>query len=110
MYSPPYLFAGPRPVINDVPIEWHYGQNVTIRSPQASGIKWVSIIRNGVTTHAFDNSQRLVDLDITGQGSGRITATVTNQPTVAPPGWYMLFLVDTTGVPSVATWIHLTQP
>jgi hypothetical protein len=109
MYTPPYLFAGPRPVIGKVPTEWRYGQTVTIASAQAGGIKWVSIVRNGVTTHAFDNSQRLVDLDITGQGGGTITATVTNQPNIAPPGWYMLFLVDTTGVPSVATWIHLAQ-
>jgi hypothetical protein len=34
--------------------------------------------------------------------------TVTNEPNLAPPGWYMLFLVNQQGVPSVATWIHLT--
>ncbi|HEX7537505.1 MAG TPA: galactose oxidase early set domain-containing protein, partial [Dermatophilaceae bacterium] len=62
---------------------------------------------NGVTTHAFDNCQRLVDLDIAGQAGGTITARVPAQSTLAPPGWYMLFLVDTAGVPSVSSWVHL---
>src|SRR5664279_5226312 len=107
VYSPPYLFAGPRPVIAGVAPEWTYGQTVAISSPQAGAIKWVSIVRNGVTTHAFENSQRLVDLDIAGQAGGTITARVPAQSTMAPPGWYMLFLVDTAGVPSVSSWVHL---
>ena len=28
-------------------------------------------------------------------------------PSVAPPGWYMLFALDARGVPSVARWIQL---
>jgi Domain of unknown function (DUF1929) len=27
---------------------------------------------------------------------------------LAPPGWYLLFAVDTAGIPSVAAWLHLT--
>jgi hypothetical protein len=30
-------------------------------------------------------------------------------PNLAPPGWYMLFLVDQQGVPSIASWIQITQ-
>ena len=107
-YSPPYLFAGPRPVVSAAPAEWKYGQNITISSPQAGNIKWASIIRPGVTTHSFDNSQRLVDLVISAQAGGQISAATPPDATLAPPGWYMLFLTDSTGVPSVATWIHLT--
>lgn len=91
-----------------MPTEWGHGQQVAIPSPQAGQIKWASLIRNGVTTHAFDNSQRLVDLDITGTGRGTVNVKVTDSPNIAPPGWYMLFLVNNAGVPSVATWIHLT--
>jgi hypothetical protein len=107
VYSPPYLFAGPRPVISAAPAEWKYGQDITISSPQAGNIKWASIIRPGVTTHSFDNSQRLVDLVISAQAGGQISAATPPDATLAPPGWYMLFLIDRTGVPSVATWIHL---
>ncbi|MDB5411066.1 MAG: hypothetical protein JWL84_5978 [Rhodospirillales bacterium] len=107
VFSPPYLFRGARPVIASVPAEWHYGQTVTIASASAGNIRWVTLIRNGVTTHSFDNGQRLIDLDIESQAAGTIRATVTGKPTIAPPGWYMLFLVDRQGVPSIATWIHL---
>lgn len=108
VFSPPYLFRGPRPTITSVPTEWAYGQTLTIVSPQAGAIKWASLIKNGVTTHSFDSAQRLVNLDILSQGAGAIQARVTNESNIAPPGWYMLFLVDTNGIPSVANWVHLT--
>jgi hypothetical protein len=36
-----------------------------------------------------------------------VTAKVPQNPNIAPPGWYMLFLVDNNGVPSVARWMRL---
>ena len=62
-----------------------------------------------MTTHSFDSGQRLVELDILSQGAGLISAKVTNEPNVAPPGWYMLFLINMNGVPSISKWVHLTQ-
>ncbi|MDT7579341.1 MAG: hypothetical protein QOK35_605 [Pseudonocardiales bacterium] len=105
VYSPPYLFAGPRPVITAVPTEWAYGQPVEIGT--AADVRWLSLIRPGSTTHAFDNSQRLVDLPVTGRTGAAVRTSAPAQATVAPPGWYMLFLVDAAGVPSVASWVHL---
>jgi Domain of unknown function (DUF1929) len=107
VYSPPYLFAGPRPVITAVPTEWHHGQQVEVSTPQAGDVRWLSLVRPGCTTHAFDNSQRLVDVPVDRQDAGVVSATVPADPTLAPPGWYMLFLVDSAGVPSVASWVHL---
>ena len=109
VFSPPYLFRGPRPMIGVVPTEWTYGQTITIASLQAGNIRWASLIKNGVTTHSFDSGQRLVDLDILSQGAGLISAKITNEPNIAPPGWYMLFLIDMNGVPSISKWVHLTQ-
>jgi hypothetical protein len=60
-----------------------------------------------VTTHSFDGSQRLVDLDVTSLANGIVAATVPQNPNIAPPGWYMLFIVDNNGVPSVASWIQV---
>ena len=82
--------------------------HITITTPQAAQIRWVSLVRNGVTTHSFDSDQRLVDPPISQRTGGTLTATITGNPDLAPPGWYMLFLVDTDGVPSVATWTQLT--
>jgi hypothetical protein len=66
------------------------------------------LIRPGSTTHAFDNSQRLVDVEISGRDAGTVRATAPGEPTLAPRGWYMLFIVARAGVPSVASWVHLT--
>src|ERR1700736_1174273 len=107
IYSPPYLFKGPRPVINAVRTQWRYGQTVTISSPDAGHLQWASLIRPGSTTHSFNTSQRLVDLPITVQAAGSVQVTVPAEPNLAPPGWYMLFLTDNNAVPSVARWVHL---
>jgi Domain of unknown function (DUF1929) len=108
VYSPPYLFGGQHPTIGTVAREWRYGQTIAIESPQAGTILWASLIRNGVVTHSFNTSQRLVDLPIISQVGGTMRVTVTNNPNLAPPGWYMLFLTGVNRIPSVATWIHLT--
>lgn len=107
LYSPPYLFRGPRPTIGAVPTEWSYGQTVAIPSPQAGRLRWAHLMRPCVTTHSFDGSQRLVDLPIASQAAGVVKAGVPQNRNVAPPGWYMLFVVSQEGVPSVASWIHL---
>jgi len=107
-YRPPYLFAAAQPAIGAVATEWHYGQAVDIASPQAATVMWAELIRGGVTTHAFDNSQRLVDLPIAARPPGSLTVNAPATPTIAPPGWYMLFLVDQNRIPSTAAWIHLS--
>jgi hypothetical protein len=107
IFSPPYLFRGPRPSITAAPEEWTYGQTLEIHSSEAGTLRWSHLIANCVTTHSFDSSQRLVDLEITAQGNSIVQVKVTDNPNLAPPGWYMLFIVNDAGVPSVAHWVHL---
>jgi hypothetical protein len=109
VFSPPYLAPerGPRPTIGAAPTEWRYGQTVTVATPDAATLRDVSLIRPGATTHSFNTSQRLVDLPITARDGAGVRVEVTDEPNLAPPGWYMLFLTNTKGVPSVATWVHL---
>ncbi|BAC90112.1 galactose oxidase-like domain-containing protein [Gloeobacter violaceus] len=107
VFSPPYLFRGPRPVIESVAQSWNYGNAVEIKTPQATDIRWISLIRPGTPTHAFDMDQRLVDVPFTLNTSGGLTATIPSEPNLAPPGWYMLFITDNDKVPSVAAWVQL---
>jgi Galactose oxidase-like, Early set domain len=67
----------------------------------------VSLIRPGITTHAFDSSQRLIDLQITDQADNVVSVTAPADPAIAAPGWYMLFITNQTDVPSIAHWIRL---
>jgi Domain of unknown function (DUF1929) len=107
IFSPPYLFqGGTRPSIDDAPAEIHYGQKVTVKTAQASQVKWVNLIRPGVTTHSFNVEQRLVDLPFV-VGTGSLSVTIPTEANIATPGHYMLFLTDNKGVPSTGRWTHL---
>jgi hypothetical protein len=101
IYSPPYLFKGPRPTITDAPGGVHYGGSFTVDTPDASRIQSASLVRMGSVTHNFDMDQRFIPLNTTPQ-SGGVTVSGPSDANVAPPGWYMLFLVDDQGVPSVS--------
>jgi PKD repeat protein len=114
IYSPAYLFNGDgtaavRPAINSVSnSEIAYGGAFDIQTPDAANITSVVLVRPGAPTHAFDMEQRLVELTFT-TGTGVLTATAPPNGNIAPPGYYMMFVLNSSGVPSVATWVHLTS-
>jgi len=109
IFSPPYLFKKtPRPAIGNVQQEIAYGGAVPIQTARAATIQFASLIAPGLTTHSFNSNQRLVDLPFTVEPPDTLHATAPADRNLAPPGWYMLFLTDTAGVPSVASWVHLS--
>jgi len=61
-------------------------------------------------THSDDTSQRLVDLPVCERDVCHLHVDVTENRNLAPPGWYLLFLCNKAGIPSVARWIHLDRP
>ena len=105
-YSPPYLFQGARPTISSVPNPITYGTSFTVGTPNASGITKVSLIALGSVTHAFDMGQRFMWLTFTRTSSG-LTVKAPTSRNSAPPGYYMLFILTSTGVPSKAKIIRL---
>jgi hypothetical protein len=105
-FAPPYLFKGPRPAITSAPSQLSYGQNFTVQSPDAARIATVSLIRFGSATHAFNMGQRFIPLSPFSAGSGSLTVMAPVNANSAPPGNYMLFIVDTNGIPSVAAMVH----
>ena len=112
LYQPAYMFDSSgnlavRPTITFAPRFIYYGQTFTLTSPNAATISSVVLIRPGAVTHAFDMEQRLVGLSY-GIGSGVLSITAPPNPNIAPPGYYMLFVLDSAGVPSVATFVQLT--
>ncbi|TFZ02490.1 DUF1929 domain-containing protein [Ramlibacter henchirensis] len=106
IFSPPYLFKGARPAMSGVPAQLAYGQRFTVQSAQAAGIGKVSLIRLSSVTHAFNMDQRLNVLPFTA-GTGSLDITAPANANLAPPGMYMLFLVDTSGVPSVGSIVQV---
>lgn len=106
IYSPPYLFQGARPVISSAPTTLAYGAKFNITTANASSITRVALVRPGATTHADNFDQRYVDLKFT-VGNGKIQATAPPNGNEAPPGYYMLVIVNSSGVPSVMPFLFL---
>ncbi len=106
IFEPPYLFHGARPLITLAPTTLTYGQKVTVRSPDAATITKIALIRPGATTHGFDQDQRYVNLKFS-LVNGKLKVTGPANGNVAPPGYYMLFLINSSGVPSIATFVHV---
>ncbi len=109
IYKPPYLQKNtPRPTIRGGSTQIQLGGTYSIGTTQAAPIKSAVLVRPAAVTHSSDSNQRLVDLPFTETGNG-ISFTVTGNRNLAPPGWYMLFVVDGDGVPSVAKWVRLSH-
>lgn len=106
IFSPPYLFKGQRPLIQSAPTSLTYSAKFKILTPKASDITRVALVRPGATTHADNFDQRYVDLAFT-LGPGGLQATAPANGSQAPPGYYMLVLVNSSGVPSVMKFLQL---
>ena len=106
IFSPPYLFKGARPTITSAPGVISYGGTFSVQTPDAASIASVSLIKPGSVTHAFDEDQRFVPLTFAA-GAGALTIQAPANANLAPPGYYMLFLVNTNGVPSIASFVRL---
>lgn len=109
IYSPPYLFKGDRPTIASAPQSITYGQSFNVATPNAADIQKVTWIRLPSVTHAFDMNQRINSLAFTAS-EGSLTVTAPVNPNACPPGHYMLFLLNSAGVPSVASIIQIDHP
>ena len=75
VFSPPYLFQGPRPTITSAPDAVGYGQSFVVSTPDASSIASVAMLRGAGATHTYDQNQRFVPLDfVSGSGELQIQA------------------------------------
>jgi hypothetical protein len=114
-FEPPYLFKkdgsglrADRPVMDSAPTTAGYGQSLAIASAQAGSIAKVGLVRLGAPTHSEDQGQRYVPLSFSTSGT-TITAVSPATSNIAPAGYYMLFVTDGAGVPSVAKIIQLQR-
>ncbi len=112
IYSPPYLFGGARPSITVIPSLVHHGQTFLIESPDAPSISRVVLVRPMAITHQTDAEQRVLEMPLTHDPAHptqlSLVAPHGGHPhAVAPKGYYMLFAVNRSGVPSEGKFIFL---
>ncbi len=105
-YSPPYLFKGTRPTISSAPSSAVYGSSFLVSTPSAATVSKVSLIAIGSATHAFNYTQRFMWLTFK-PATGGVTVTAPASRNLAPPGWYMLFILNGNDVPSKAKLIRI---
>jgi galactose oxidase-like protein len=106
-YLPSYFFK-PRPTIGGAPATIGYGAAFSVQTGLPNAISEVVLMRPGAVTHAFNHNQRYVGCAITGATATAVQATAPPDGNVAPPGYYLLFLVDHDRVPSLGAWIRLS--
>ena len=111
IFSPPYLFTATgapasRPVISSAsPGTVALGGKITVTTGGA--VAKMALMRMGSATHSVDTDQRRIPLTMTGSGTS-YSVTVPSDAGVALPGYWMLYAIDSSGVPSVAKTIKVT--
>ncbi|XP_002975736.2 aldehyde oxidase GLOX [Selaginella moellendorffii] len=116
-FSPPYLdsyFDGVRAEISSMSkVVIGYNSQITIEfSVSVLGDTEATLYAPAFATHAYSMNQRLLKLEsstpVLDENSGYYTFVVRAPPTktIAPPGYYMLFVVNS-GVPSIGKWIQM---
>lgn len=106
IYSPRYLFQGAAPLITAAPSSLGYGGSFSVWTSRGTTIGQVALVRPSAVTHSYNMDQRHIRLPFT-QGGTALTVSAPERASYAPPGYYMLFVVNSSGVPSVARWVKL---
>jgi hypothetical protein len=110
IFNPPYLFntdgsPAVRPRITSAPSRLSYGQSFSVQTPDAASVTRGTLIRLSSVTHAFNMSQLIYPLTFSAAGSTTLVATAPPSGNLAPPGPYMLFLINASGTPSEARMV-----
>lgn len=105
LYMPPYLFKGTRPTLA-APASVTYGQTFFVQTADAASIAQVTWLRLGSVTHAFNQNQRFNRLGFS-RVPGGLMVVAPADPNLAPPGHYMLFVLNEAGVPSVGQIVQI---
>jgi hypothetical protein len=105
IYSPPYLFKGPRPTISSTQGSAGYGSTFFVGTPN-SDITSVTLLRISAATHAFNMDQRILRLSF-APAAGGLNVTSPVNANMAPPGYYALYLLNSAGVPSVGAVMRI---
>lgn len=114
IFSPPYLYNSDntlavRPPLSGVPTDIDYAKSVSVNVGSAASIEKAHLIKLGSTTHSENQDQRLVPLSFSHTGT-TLQLFMPASREIAPPGHYMLFVVNQQGVPSQGVIVKLGMP
>jgi len=108
LFSPPYMFATDRPAITDMPAQITYAATFSIGYTSTTDVRRVVLMRPGSVTHQVNTEQRLIEVEHAQTSPRKLSVTAPPNPNIAPPGYYMCFLINEADVPSAASFTLLT--
>lgn len=102
IYHPPYLFAGPRPVVTQAPPAISYGAPFTVEVGANVAVERLALLRLGSVTHSINFDQQYVELPFQQIDETTLTVEAPADALEARPGWHLLIGLSGAGVPGVA--------
>jgi hypothetical protein len=109
IFSPPYCF-GDRPDIgSNIKSPLFHGEDISVPTDDADEIDSAALVRCGSVTHSFNSDQRYVGLRILERRANSVRVAVPSDSSVAPPGPYMLFLLNRRRIPSIGRFVVLSD-
>lgn len=104
--DPPYMSSTDRPQIIGYSDTMQYDTSYEIQT-DSSNISKVSLIRMSSTTHNNNMDQRCLFLQIVEISGTTIKIQSPKDGSWAPPGYYLMFLIDEDGIPSIGKPVKL---
>lgn len=109
LYTPGYLTGAAQPTITSAPSAVNFGDTFTIDTPQAAEIESVVLLAPISVTHHTDSGQRYIKLPIQSRTANTLDCLAPANGNIAPPGFYMLFIVKNNGIPSEARFVQVAM-
>jgi hypothetical protein len=107
IFSPAYVSAIRPTILGNPTITGGYGGSITIQTPDALRITSVSLVKISSVTHHNNSDQRLIWLQIQSTSLNSITVAAPINSNLAPPGYYLIHVLDSNGIPSVGQFIRI---
>ncbi|MDO4637261.1 MAG: DUF1929 domain-containing protein [Lautropia sp.] len=111
IYYPSYLYKADgtpaeRPTLDAAPMVVQPGGSMVLESAQASTIRRVTMVATGSVTHSFNMNQRFIELSFRREGN-RLVASLPANVNDTPPGYYMVFILNEAGTPSISKIVRV---
>ncbi|MDQ3847876.1 MAG: DUF1929 domain-containing protein [Thermoproteota archaeon] len=103
----PAYYSVSRPSISDTPSVGAYGGSITIPTSSASSISKATLVKCPDTTHHYDSNMRCLTLAVKSRTSSSVAAEAPLNANLAPPGYYYVHVINSSGVPSSAKIIRI---
>jgi hypothetical protein len=103
----PAYYSATRPTISATPIVGSYGGSIIIPTSNGSSITKATLVKLPDTTHHYDANMRLLYLDVRSSTSLNVVVDAPINNRLAPPGYYYIHIIDSSGIPSKARIIKV---